>query len=242
VPYVSFVAVKKQLERMAGEHGPPGRVDRSYLTGMSGGYQGQILSALRSLDLINSDGVPTDELGRLVAALDAELPAFMQRKVAVLYPDAVDLAKQNGTAGQLHDLFRQQYGITGSTLDSAIRFYLEASKFAGLPVSTHFRPPSRTRKARKAAPSNTRAKEASAGATSSPEAPKIGTMPSSTQRVELGSGGSLVVTMSVDLFSLTDDDRTFVFDIIDRMKKYRDAPPPSGNSPVEPSSQDGDAG
>ncbi len=246
-PYVSFAAFRKLLDRMAGEHGPPGRIDRSYLTGMSGGYQAQLLAALRSLELIDSEGVPTQELKRLTADLEAELPGFMQRRVALLYPEAVALAEANGSAGQLAEAFRSVFGFTGSTLESAIRFYLDASQFAGMRLSAHFRPPTRGRKARvrrSPTPSSTKATAPRVrdDAQSTPP-PTVGAVPSSTQRVELSSGGNLVLTMSVDLFSLTDDDRTFVFDIVDRVKAYKGASGPAPQaSPAEPPSQDGSGG
>jgi hypothetical protein len=242
-PYVSFTALKKLLNRMAGEAGPPARVDRSYLTGMSGGYQAQILSALRSLNLIDRDGTPSPELKQLTADLDAELPGFMQRKVVEIYPEADALAKGNGSSGQLEESFRSVFGVSGSTLESAIRFYLDASQFAGVPVSAHFKPPARSRPRVKRTKGNTSAKSALSSPAEPSEAPRMGHMPSSTQRVDLGSGGSLVVTATLDLFSLNDEDRTFVFEIVDKVRAYavKRTPAPV-DSPTESSSQDGEAG
>lgn len=242
-PYVSFGALRKLLDRMADEHGAPGRVDRSYLPGMSGGYQSQLLSSLRSLGLIDTDGTPSTDLKTIVSDLDTEFPAFMQRTVEMLYPEAVALARSNGSQGQLEESFRSVFGFSGSTLESAIRFYLDASQFAGMPVSAHFRAPARPKPRRRAAPSKTKASKPADGDTAdSPEQPRLGAMPSSTQRVELSSGGSLVVTMTVDLFSLTDADRTFVFDIVDKMKSYKDVAQPPKDLASDPSSQGGDAG
>jgi hypothetical protein len=238
-PYVSFTALKKLLARMAVEGGPPGRVDKSYLTGMSGGYQAQLLLALRSLDLIVMDGSPTDDLKRLTADLDGELPAFMQRKVTFLYPEAVELAKTSGTAAQLAEKFKEAFGFTGSTLEGAIRFYLDASQFASMPLSINFRAPKRARKpnARRTAPAKAKGSDDSRD---KQDSPKIAPMLSSTQRVELSSGGNLVVTMTVDLFSLSDDDRTFVFDLIDRMKTYKGTVRDDKSSLTDPDNQGGD--
>ena len=228
VPYVSFSALRKLLERMVSEGAPPGRVDRTYLTGMSGGYQNQITAALRALGLVDALSSPTRELMSLVSNLEAELPAFMQRSIAILYPEANALAQRNGSAGQLADVFRSEYGIQGSTLENAIRFYLDACAFAGVPTGTHFKAPVRARKspAKKVPQPKVDAPFGPVRAPADQPHPAMA-MPSSTERVDLASGGHLVLTMAVDLFALDEKDRAFVFDIIDRVKGYkseRDAP------------------
>lgn len=224
VPYVSFSAFQKLLRRIAEEGGPPDRIDRTYLTGMSGGYQAQILASLRALGLIDAEGSPTQELTVLSRSLDGELQGFMQRSVELLYPEAVELAKRRGSAGQLHEIFRQEYGLSGSTLESAIRFYLDASTFAGVAVSPNFRPPARAR-ARKAAKVTAPSGKApsTTTVTQHQSAPSMGSMPTSTQRVDLASGGNLVLTMAADVFALSEKDRQFVFEIVDKVRAYRDA-------------------
>lgn len=245
VPYVSFTAFKKLLDRMTGEVGPPNRVDRTYLVGMSGGYQAQLLAALRALGLIDEAGRSTPTLRSLTHALDQELPGFMQQQVQLLYPEAVELAAANGSAGELHDLFRQHYGVSGSTLESAVRFYLDASAFAGMQVSPHFRAPTRAkaRKTPKMTPMKTATTRASEPTTS--DQPTMGVMPSSTQRVNLASGGNLVLTMTADLFSLTDSDRDFVFGIVDQVRSYRQRhegdPSTDASSPFGASSSQSDS-
>lgn len=239
VPYVSFATLQNLMTRMAEEGAPPDRVDRSYLSGMSGGYQAQVLGALRALGLIDSDSQPTAELHTIAAGIDREFPAFMQRQISRLYPEANALTR--GTAGQLQQTFKEQYGISGSTVQGAIRFYLEACRFAGVEVSPHFKAPTR---AGSASPSRrTPPMQAPNRVGGSRKAPATIVAPttsnSNTERVELISGGNLVLTMTLDLFALNAADREFVFDLIDRVKGYKAR---SETSSDQLSSQDGETG
>jgi hypothetical protein len=129
------------IERMADEGVPP-RIDRSFLSGLSGGYQTQVLAALRSLGLILDDGTVQPALQTLV-----DQPQNRRALVAMIlrtrYPEAVAMGEEKATQGQLEGQFKK-YGITGATLRKAIAFYLHAADFAGIPVSPFFKTPSAT--------------------------------------------------------------------------------------------------
>ena len=199
---------------------PPGRIDRSYLQGMSGGYQSQILAALKSLGLTDADQRPTAELERLVAE-PSQLPSYLMTRLPTLYPEAIALAAEHGTQGQLEEVFRSKWGLSGNTLREAIRFYLDASALAGMPTSPNFRVPARSirpkgepRPAKRASTS-----PAKAPAKTAAETPLV-TTPTSTQRITLASGGSVMLTIAVDLFGLSESDRVFVFDLVDKLRTY----------------------
>ena len=140
-PYVSYAVVKKVIDRLLDE-GPPAIVDRSYLTGMSNGYKTQVLGALRALGLILENGAPSASLEEIIAG-ETDYATFLHTEMRHLYPSAIKLAEVNGTTAQLEKAFHDDFGISGSTLQGAIRFYIEASKVAGLPLSPHFRTPPR---------------------------------------------------------------------------------------------------
>lgn len=138
-PYISFRTLLNLIERMADEGTPP-RIDRSYLSGLSGGYQTQVMAALRWLGLIDDEGVVQDNLSALVTN-----PELRQRFVGEIikqrYPEAVRLGEIKATQAQLEETFRP-YGISGATLRKAVAFYLHAANFAGIPVSPFFKTPS----------------------------------------------------------------------------------------------------
>jgi len=138
-PYISFRTLLNLVERMADEGIPP-RIDRSYLSGLSGGYQTQVMAALRGLGLITDDGAVQPRLVDLVNR-PAERPAVLATILQERYPEAVRLGEIKATQGQLEEAFRP-YGITGATLRKAVAFYLHAATYAGIQVSPFFKTPS----------------------------------------------------------------------------------------------------
>jgi len=139
-PYFAFKTLTNMLTQME-EHGPPNRVDRSFLTGMSGAGQTQFIHGLKSLGLIADDGTVQPRLTNLVTAAD-QRPALFGQLVRERYPEAVRLGNGNATTGELVDLFRDKYGVQGDTARKAIAFYLAAAKYAGdVPLSPNFKTP-----------------------------------------------------------------------------------------------------
>jgi hypothetical protein len=138
-PYISFRTLLNLIERMADE-GVPRRIDRSFLSQLSGGYQTQVLAALRGLGLMGDDGRVTDRLLALVQRPN-ERKALIAEILRERYPEAIALGEANATQDELAEQFKRS-GITGATLRKAIAFYLHASNFAGIPVSPFFKTPS----------------------------------------------------------------------------------------------------
>jgi len=137
-PYISFKTLTNLLDRLHETHLPP-RIDRSYLTGLSGGYQTQVMAALRWLDLIGEKGDVTETLTSL-AENPEQRPTMVGDLLRSHYPAVFALSSKNATQGQLEEEFRR-FGISGSTLRSAIAFFLHAASYAEIPVSPHFKIP-----------------------------------------------------------------------------------------------------
>jgi hypothetical protein len=137
-PYVSFKTLTNLLERLQETHLPP-RIDRSYLDGLSGGYQTQVIAALRWLDLIGENGEVEGPLTAL-ATNPEQRPGLIGELLRTHYPSVFALSGRNATQGQLEEEFRK-FGITGATLRKAIAFFLHAARYAEIPVSPHFKIP-----------------------------------------------------------------------------------------------------
>jgi hypothetical protein len=162
-PYVSFGTLINQLDRMERE-GVPGRIDASYLVGMSGGTRSQFKVCLRSLGLIDEEDRATDVLVRLAKNPD-ERPGLLADILRGRFPSLVAL-NGNATRGQLEEIM-SDYGLANpDTRRKAMGFYVAAATFAGFTVSPHLRPakginsPSaqrRSRPARKRSPASRRA-------------------------------------------------------------------------------------
>lgn len=138
-PYVAWKTILNQLDRFEPGMVPP-RIDRSILNNLSGGYRGQVMSAFRNLGFIDSDGTVTTHFRALVANPE-DRPNIIAGILRQRYPEAVKLAEENASYGDLEEAFRNNYGVSGSTLIKAITFYLAAANYANLPVSAHWRTP-----------------------------------------------------------------------------------------------------
>ncbi|MGO9956992.1 MAG: DUF5343 domain-containing protein [Solirubrobacteraceae bacterium] len=139
-PYFAFKTLTNMLAQME-EHGPPNRVDRSFLSGMSGAGQTQFIHGLKSLGLIAEDGTVQPRLTALVTEPDSR-PSLMGQLVRERYPEAVELGQGNATTGELVELFKDSHGVQGDTARKAISFYLAAAKYAGdIRLSPNFKTP-----------------------------------------------------------------------------------------------------
>jgi hypothetical protein len=138
-PYFAFKTLTNMLVQME-EHGPPNRVDRTFLRGMSGAGQTQFIAGLRSLGLIDEDGAVQPRLVEMVTKPD-DRPAILRQILRERYPEAVELGRTNATTGELVEIFNG-YGAKGDTARKAIAFYLQAAEYAGdIPLSPNFRTP-----------------------------------------------------------------------------------------------------
>ncbi len=129
IPFQTFLTFLKQLKT----DGLPPQIDKSVLAKFSGGMQGQLKVALKSMDLMD-EGKPTDELATLVDAY--ETPSFEPCLRALLqrtYPYVFDIDLMTATPTMFADAFK----VTGAKEDVSRKcrsFFLHAAKRAGVPL------------------------------------------------------------------------------------------------------------
>lgn len=140
-PYVSFQMMLNTAERMRTE-GIPARVDRSYLGNASGTSKAQYLAAVKALQFLDAELKPTPDYIVFVQEPEAR-PAMVKNLLTRFYAPALALGT-NATQQQLDEVFRDEYGISGSTVRKAIAFFLAAAKYAGVELSPHFTVPRTT--------------------------------------------------------------------------------------------------
>jgi hypothetical protein len=199
-------------------HGVPPIIDRSIWRTQPGGVQGQIMGALRFFNLIDDNNKPAENLRRLI-----ERPDDRQKAIRALlewsYANIVkgDLTKM--TAKMLEDGM-EQYGVGGETKKKAVTFFLQAARFADLALSPYLQAQIRatpgTRRKRRKDDEGSANESIPAAPAPAPVAERSG----ESQTIELKSGGSVTITVSINPFSLEQSDRTFVFDLIDKLKGY----------------------
>lgn len=135
LPYRTFSTFTNSL-RVA----IPGRIDRSLMGTMSGTAQGQLIAALRYLDLVTAHGSPTEKLTRFVNSEASErqkiLKEILTSAYKFLFQSGFDL--ERATARQLEEEFNK-VGASGETVRKCIAFFMAAAKDADLPLSPFVR-------------------------------------------------------------------------------------------------------
>lgn len=205
-PYLPWKTFLHSLEVFT--EGIPPRISRGVWR-QSGLVQGQIMGAYRFLGLIDENDKPTAVLDLLRDLDSSDRPAAMKDVIAASYPDIMLHDLKTMTFDILNELI-EKYNVSGSTKKKAITFFLQAAKYAGLPLSTFIQVRS-TGQRRRRIPRNDDGTENDAAATTRSGSEKV---------VELNSGGKVTLRVSVDFLSLTDIDRKFVFELVDRMSNY----------------------
>lgn len=154
-PYISFATLLTFLKALKTDGIPP-QIDRSVMSKMPGGVQGQMKLALRSLGLMEGDA-PTPNMAKMVNALDTEeFESVLLERLWATYPYVFKLDLTTATPTMLADAFK----VTGAKEDVSRKcrtFFLHAAKRAGVPLGNRLltgsvprNPSNGTRKKRKA--------------------------------------------------------------------------------------------
>jgi hypothetical protein len=229
-PYISFLTFKNMIDWLERENIPL-RFDRSFWQKKYSGSVGpQLMAGLRFLGLLKGD-MPQPDLDQLVEAKGgderkAKLADILQRTYTAINFGELPRA----TPSLLTEWFRS-YNLEGDTLRKAESFFINACKYADVPLSNAIR-----KKARNKPPkanlgvSKDRRKNVRSGEISPPSG-KIAEPPEplgqkqgeqgNLARIALNSGGEVTLGLSVDLFNLNENDREFVFKLIDLVRNYQ---------------------
>jgi hypothetical protein len=215
-PYLPFKTFLSSLDALA--HGVPPKIDRMLWRSQSGVTQGLIMNAYRFLGLVEEDDSANEYLERLVNANSRgqEMKATIEGQYdGILLKH--DLTKM--TLKMLEDEFEKNFAVTGGTKQKAITFFLKAAKFADMPLSPYL--VSLLRATRKKRGSRQRGQQEN-GITEAPATsiPVHVHEAASTHRVRLISGGTLTVSITANPFKISQEDRQFVFSIVDQLQKY----------------------
>jgi len=101
-----------------------------------------MLQSLQFLGLINKEGRTEPLLSKLVKASSAEYGAVLRdivtKAYAFIFSNGLDL--ETTTTPKVEAKFREQ-GVSGSTVNKCIAFFLACCKDAGIPVSKFVRTP-----------------------------------------------------------------------------------------------------
>ena len=212
IPYRTFDNFLAELKA----RGVPSHVDRSVLSHKSGTIQSQLILALKYLGLVSDAGRSTEQLRNLAASEGLDRRRVLREVVESSYGFVFQggFKLQSATTQHAEELF-QATGASGETVRRCIAFFLAIARAAGIPVSPYIKP-HRGKKAlsRLREPRGETAKVS----------PRLSAPASerASKTIQLKSGGSLVLDLSVNLFDLNPADREFVFQIIDQFREYEE--------------------
>lgn len=212
--YLPYATLLTGIETL--EVGLPAKLHKSVWRSQSGGIQAQLLSAFKFLRLIDDEGAVQDTLRQLVQDKENR-DAQLRQIIEAAYPTIGPLAASNASQKDFEDAMRE-YGVAGTTLDKAIRFYLQAAERLGLPVSPHWRK-GRATTAVSSPRKKTVKRKAEESITPPPPPPPP---PASQDMTQIVLGGGIVtVTLNVTgpLTQLVREDRDFVFGLVDTMRE-----------------------
>lgn len=220
--YVSWVTFKNAIESLS--EGMPNQIDRTAFPGLSGGVQGHLFAAFKFLGLMDDDGTPTDALRELAVRDEAKRKAKLRELLESRYASLIALDLMKATPQQVMNKLSDEYGVAGETRERALRFFLAAVQYVGIPVSRFFKATGAvsgasnggTRTKRRASPR----KPAEEGEEEAEEERQLTPTAGTSRVVSLKSGGQLTLAASIDLFKMSPADRTFVFNLIDKLDEY----------------------
>ncbi len=220
-PYVSFNTFKTLLDWLRVE-GVPLKLDRSFWHDKFSGSTGsQLMASLRFLGLLQAND-PLPELENLLQAETDKKPLILKALIQNSYTFIRFEELHRATPAMLISWFKT-YPIDGHTLRKAISFFISASIEAELPISNSIKKMSKYRLKSKSL--ETAAKPSQLIPTANFLSTSIDSIPANKSGVNqstinLESGGSLNLSIDVNLFDLSETDRKFVLSVIDLVKNY----------------------
>ncbi len=230
--YLSFATFQTAIETLR-THGLPRRLDRSAWDSRSGADQTQILSAFKFLGFIDENFNTQPSLERLKEATagSAEEKQVLAEILRERYLKVFEYDLKTATPKNLSDAIGS-YGATGTTKDRALRFFIKAARYSGIPMSPRFvrvAAAASVNTTGNVAPKgssptrNTKPKKkAQNGSDSQIEDQKLNHDHGTAMRtIKLPiAGGTLTVSGTFNAFALSGAERELVYLIIDKMSEY----------------------
>jgi hypothetical protein len=135
-PYASYRSFERFIAVIKSRPLPE-RVDQSLMPDLNHGTWVALVGTLKSLDLVNDDGSPTNRLKQFVQADPAKqksiLASMLKDAFPYLWNGSFDL--EQATSEQLAERIRNRGAVSGATLQKAVRFLVRAASDAGLTLS-----------------------------------------------------------------------------------------------------------
>lgn len=224
--YVSYSTFTTFLDWLAEMPVIPSQLDRSlWSPKFSGGTGSQLMGGLRFLGLLIGEK-PTDRLEPLVRADATTRKNLMHDLLREAYGVSTIDSLSSMTPKLLNDHL-ERLEATDATLRKAFSFLVNAAKANDIPIAPSIAKKARNKPSARKAPGTPRKPRDEGGALGIvKQNPPSGSPKSSTgnvRTIELTSGGQVTLSISVDLFDLSDSDQKFVLDLVQKLRDYQPA-------------------
>jgi hypothetical protein len=215
IPFKTFLTAVKTFSQAM-----PPKLDKSAWPSFSNLLKGQTFNAFKFLELIDREGNPQPSLKELAKepVESAEFKATLGRIIEEKYGPVVELAAKHGTINQLQDAMKVYY-VSGTTLERAIRFWLEAAKAVGIPYPENWKRATKGIVRRRKAGAST-SDGGGAGKLSGKVNPSNGGLSQSgySETVTLpGDIGTITLTVSINPIKLKGESRDWFNQLIDKL-------------------------
>jgi len=233
-PYLSLTTFKWAVQSLR-THGLPEQLDRSAWQSRSGTEQGQIIGAFKFLGLIDKNDRTQPSLKGLTEAPEGSgaEKELLAQLLKAKYLKLFDLDLETATPAQVAGAIGS-YGPTGATRDRAVRFFLKAAHFCGIPMSSRLAGGMRSRAVSDSETAGDESRPATAQTTpprsrrrrrpaaqDTAEPPDESSTGKAVKTVTLrGVSGTLTLSGTFNPFELDDEERKLVYAITDLMKAY----------------------
>lgn len=251
-PYLPFTTLWNFVGELAAHPLPPA-IDRSLMGTKSGSDQVNLMATLRTFGMIDDDRKVQPAFVDFAVADETARKQYLRVLVEKYYADALAVSSQNGTEQQLHECFRDTYGIDGAdTRRKAVTFFLHAARRADIPLSPHFpstRPGSGSPGQRRKSPKKRASNGGNSGGSTGNAAERVETTPRPKSEyetsVKLQTGGTMSLTVNVNPLNLRGEDRQFFYEVVDMLADYAEkhqANETSGDTDKNGPSEEGPSG
>ena len=204
--YLSFPTFLNAIASLR-KNGISDKIDRAIFSSRSVVDQSQIISAFRFLGLVDNSNNTQQSLRDLINSKEnSQKEKYVLKKILEdSYSNIFQYDLKTVTSAQIETIIGE-YGTRGATKARAVRFFIKASEYCGIEISSLLTEGTR-RKHRLVMDRN---KHMGLGV--SGQDMKIIDLP--------GAKGKLSITGTFNLFDLVGDERKLVFGIIDLMEEY----------------------